>query len=82
MDAPIALANQPGNFSDPDFRAVCRIERASRVVARGDDGKYYRTEDRPEPAVERAVDENGLGAGRLSRALLHHARISPVARRE
>ena len=70
VDAPIALANQTGNFDDPDFRAVSRIERAPRVVTRRDDGKYHRTEDRPEPVVKRAVDENGLGTGRISRALL------------
>lgn len=82
MYAPIALADHLGNFADRDFRAVRRIKGTPRVIARCDDRKSHRTEDRLEPVVEAAVDENGLGSGRASRALLYHsiARTSSVAR--
>src|SRR6185437_13490230 len=73
MDAPIALANHFGDFTDPDLCSVYRIERTSRVVARRDDCKGHRAEDRPESVIERAVDENSLGGWRLIRAQARHA---------
>jgi hypothetical protein len=42
---PIALANHGSDLADTDLRAVGRIERATRMVARRDDREDHREQN-------------------------------------
>ena len=73
VDTPIAFADHRRDLADPDVRAVCRIQRATRMIARRDDRENHRAQDRLKPVVERAIDEDGLGGWWFRRAPLRHA---------
>ncbi len=66
MDAPIAIANHLGDFADPDFRSIGRIERASWLIARCDDRKDHRTENGLNPSSNGQLMKTALEAGGLA----------------
>src|SRR5580692_6428804 len=63
--------------------AVGLVQRAARIIARGDDGKHHRAQKRLELIVERAIDEDGLGGRWLRPGPSRHAtaRTSSAGRR-
>src|ERR1700733_13133411 len=66
VDSPIALADHRGNFRNPNFGAIGGIQRATGMIAGCGDGKSDRTQNRLEPVVERAIDEDRLRGWRLT----------------
>jgi hypothetical protein len=73
MNALVAVPNHGGDFADPNLSAVCRVESTARIVAGEDGCKDHRAKDGLEPVIKRAINENGLGGRRLSRAQIGHA---------